>query len=424
MHKNKKIGLALSGGGFRAAAFHLGTLKKLNELGILKNIDVISTISGGSIVGAYYVFNKDNFDFFWKNFQEILKKNLILRACLSSGFVIRALILTATVFVFYYLTNSCSWTVVYLLLLLIFIGCFFYKIFPTTYLIRKQYDSLIYKEKELKDLPEKPQLIINSTNLDTGTLFSFTKEYSFDSSYKYPPYNIDPNFDTKDFSIAVAVACSTAVPYAFSPTVLRFKSNGKLIRPKLVDGGVYDNQGIYRVAGNDPKYKTDIVIVSDASAPFVKKFYGINPLPVLGRIMSVMMKRIKSVQFLQSIYEEKEDKLWEIGYYSLDWNYENCLAGFYTAASKDKIRPHLLEYHNITDEMKKNKKLMTEHLKKSIGYEKIIQNGLSNEEINFVKKISTSLKALTEKEIDLLSRHSEALTEIQVKLYCPMPITE
>jgi NTE family protein len=48
------IGIALSGGGFRAAAFHLGTLNKLQELGVLSEARVISSISGGSIAGAYY----------------------------------------------------------------------------------------------------------------------------------------------------------------------------------------------------------------------------------------------------------------------------------------------------------------------------------------------------------------------------------
>jgi len=44
----KTIGLALSGGGYRAAGFHLGTLRALNKLGVLPNIDRFSTISGGS----------------------------------------------------------------------------------------------------------------------------------------------------------------------------------------------------------------------------------------------------------------------------------------------------------------------------------------------------------------------------------------
>ena len=54
MGEGTRIGVSLSGGGYRAAAFHLGTLKKLHELGILQKTDVISTISGGSILGAYY----------------------------------------------------------------------------------------------------------------------------------------------------------------------------------------------------------------------------------------------------------------------------------------------------------------------------------------------------------------------------------
>ena len=48
-----RIGLALSGGGFRASIFHLGVLRRLAEAGWLNKIDVISTVSGGSIVGAF-----------------------------------------------------------------------------------------------------------------------------------------------------------------------------------------------------------------------------------------------------------------------------------------------------------------------------------------------------------------------------------
>ena len=49
-----KLGLALSGGGFRAAFFHIGVLARLAELGLLYRVEVISTVSGGSIVGALY----------------------------------------------------------------------------------------------------------------------------------------------------------------------------------------------------------------------------------------------------------------------------------------------------------------------------------------------------------------------------------
>lgn len=49
-----KIGLALSGGGFRASLYHLGVLARLAELDVLRQVEILSCVSGGSIVGAFY----------------------------------------------------------------------------------------------------------------------------------------------------------------------------------------------------------------------------------------------------------------------------------------------------------------------------------------------------------------------------------
>src|SRR3954469_12402362 len=49
-----KVGLALSGGGFRASLFHIGVLARLAELDLLRHVEVLSCVSGGSIVGAHY----------------------------------------------------------------------------------------------------------------------------------------------------------------------------------------------------------------------------------------------------------------------------------------------------------------------------------------------------------------------------------
>jgi NTE family protein len=51
--EEKRIGLALSGGGFRAAAFHLGVFRKLQEHDLLAKVDLLSCVSGGSIAGAF-----------------------------------------------------------------------------------------------------------------------------------------------------------------------------------------------------------------------------------------------------------------------------------------------------------------------------------------------------------------------------------
>jgi hypothetical protein len=49
-----KVGLGLSGGGFRAALFHIGVLAQLAERDVLRSVEVLSCVSGGSIVGAHY----------------------------------------------------------------------------------------------------------------------------------------------------------------------------------------------------------------------------------------------------------------------------------------------------------------------------------------------------------------------------------
>lgn len=48
-----RIALCLSGGGYRAALFHLGALRRLNELGVLSQVNLISSVSGGSILAGH-----------------------------------------------------------------------------------------------------------------------------------------------------------------------------------------------------------------------------------------------------------------------------------------------------------------------------------------------------------------------------------
>lgn len=64
-----KLGLALAGGGFRASLFHLGVLHRMAELDLLRQVEVMSTVSGGSILGALYFL--------------VLKKELETKATLT-----------------------------------------------------------------------------------------------------------------------------------------------------------------------------------------------------------------------------------------------------------------------------------------------------------------------------------------------------
>src|SRR4051794_29235769 len=47
------IALCLSGGGFRAALFPLGALRRLNGLALLSQITSVSGVSGGSVIAAF-----------------------------------------------------------------------------------------------------------------------------------------------------------------------------------------------------------------------------------------------------------------------------------------------------------------------------------------------------------------------------------
>jgi len=53
----KKIGLALSGGGFRATLYHLGLVRFLRDAGVLRQVTHITSVSGGSIMAAHLALN-------------------------------------------------------------------------------------------------------------------------------------------------------------------------------------------------------------------------------------------------------------------------------------------------------------------------------------------------------------------------------
>ncbi len=70
------IGLALSGGGSRAIAFHLGCLRALHDRGVLDRVRVISGVSGGSVMTGLWAYSNDTFDEFDARVTELLRRGL------------------------------------------------------------------------------------------------------------------------------------------------------------------------------------------------------------------------------------------------------------------------------------------------------------------------------------------------------------
>jgi Patatin-like phospholipase len=72
------IGLALSGGGFRASLFHLGVIRRLRAEDRLRELDCIASVSGGSITAAHLLANCDKYNSSPKDFDTVASELISL----------------------------------------------------------------------------------------------------------------------------------------------------------------------------------------------------------------------------------------------------------------------------------------------------------------------------------------------------------
>ena len=75
----RDIGLALSGGGSRAIAFHLGCFRALKDRGILRRVQVVSGVSGGAVIAAMYAYGDAGFEAFEARVTDFLVRGLVRR---------------------------------------------------------------------------------------------------------------------------------------------------------------------------------------------------------------------------------------------------------------------------------------------------------------------------------------------------------
>ncbi len=90
----RDIGLALSGGGFRAAAFHLGCLRALHDRDLLDRVQVVSGISGGALLAALWAYGPADFAAFDELTVALLRRGLqgdLIRRALRPGAAARNL---------------------------------------------------------------------------------------------------------------------------------------------------------------------------------------------------------------------------------------------------------------------------------------------------------------------------------------------
>jgi predicted acylesterase/phospholipase RssA len=220
-----QIGLALSGGGFRATLFHLGVVRFLHEAGLLASVKRIGAVSGGSILAAHLGLNWEKY--VGKEFdiaaQEIIN---FVREDIR-GNVIRRWIL-AWVTLIPRLLKPKRWTF--------------------TTLLQGYYDRL-FQHARLKDLgtfAKCPEIFFNCASLGTGQPCSFG-QLCFMWSEKGKEK--DP-ISSPNTRVDFAVAASSAFPPLFPPIAISHEILScdieKFPNPfYLTDGGVYDNLGNY-----------------------------------------------------------------------------------------------------------------------------------------------------------------------------------
>ncbi len=250
-----RIGLALSGGGSRAIAFHLGCLRALHDLGILQHIRVLSTVSGGSVIGALFAATDAPFQDFEQKVRELLRRGLtrsMIRTIFTTPEGVKAalcwsilapinvtlILLSWAAWLFSFLAspaNRESWRLPNLHAPL-------RRFASRTTILRRALDDDVFKGRRLHDLPTgTARLIINATELRTGSAFYFGSEDS--GGWRFGKLAVN------DITLAHAVAASAAYPlflpaldeeFAFD----RRDGTRRVERVILSDGGIYDNLGL------------------------------------------------------------------------------------------------------------------------------------------------------------------------------------
>jgi predicted acylesterase/phospholipase RssA/tetratricopeptide (TPR) repeat protein len=329
-----RVGLALSGGGFRASFFHIGVLAYLAERDVLRSIEVLSCVSGGSILGAHYYLEVRKL-LKTKHDHEVTANDYIdLVRRLETDFLagvesnIRCQVLSE------FWTN---------LKAMVWPG------YTRTRRLGELYESAIYslvddgegdEPRYLSDLfvmpkdepptfrpkydnwrraAKVPMLVLNATTLNTGHNWQFTASWmgeppagidtEIDGNYwlrrmyyweaprlrnvwRHPLLRWLQPIDYRRVRLGHAVAASSCVPGLFEPLVLPKLYPGKTVR--LVDGGVHDNQGVASLLEQD----CNVLLVSDASgqmAPMDQPSDGRLAVPL--RAFSVSMSRVRQAQY-------------------------------------------------------------------------------------------------------------------------------
>lgn len=268
--ESQRVALCLSGGGYRAALFHLGALRRLNELGVLSDLDTITSVSGGSIMAAHLARCVHPWPSPGTAFADWESKvaapfRAFVKHDIRTGPVLKRYLL------------PWHWPV---------------RSTQVKALEAKYYRLLT--QQSLIDLPERPNFVFCATDISHGInwVFERTRVGDYKSRYTTPDAT---------WPVARAVAASSCFPPVFDPMSLDkdWQAQGTnasnpgadaTIKPRLSDGGVYDNMGL------EPAWKRHAaVIVSDGGAPF-RPFQSKSPFRLWMRYFGIASNQVGALR--------------------------------------------------------------------------------------------------------------------------------
>lgn len=437
----KKIGLALSGGGYRAAAYHIGTLRALNRLGILEKVDVISSVSGGSITAAYYALHKDNFDEFENAIRSKLQRGVLgwtiavlIIECLAiaglHGWLVSLVIDSYGLCMVWksVIIIVLSFAVIAIIILLM------HKVVPTSCLIEKVYACKFFGKKTLSNLPKTPVVAMNATDVELNRQFTFS-QIKVDAAEQYE----EGYFKNIEMPISLAVMASSAYPM-FAPVRIprKYISDECNQSPILVDGGIYDNQGAHKLTERGD-YHTDYIVVSDAGNTEMNREGTWNIASLLFKVINLMMNRIDKMQRRDNLYMrkkigDKNQKYSQYAYVVLEWlpANKNLIEAFINNISSGYVPKYVCESHGLTEDLvrrvldgdKMAKMEAQEIVETHIQWVELYRSQPNKDTIDKALNVGTNLLGLSKCKIDALIKCAEWMTEVQVRTYLPNLIQE
>lgn len=275
----QNMAVSLSGGGYRATAFHLGTLSYLDnvefqEEKLFKKVTTISTISGGTLTGvmvALYLAKGDTLDGAYQKLYKLLHQDELLKLAFNK------------------VNNLKNWDNPTKTKNLINA---FSEVYDDKFYDRATYQTLFDGDQsQLKDI------IFGSTELSFGHQFRFQNNGKFGDFYINLPQEIAGNVRLAD-----AAASSSCFPGGFEPMIMptdySSAADGPIVQywkkkeaekkdsnyqpTGIMDGGIIDNQGIEGVlltekrrAKSDIPY-TGTYIISDVSGRTMEPYKVID----------------------------------------------------------------------------------------------------------------------------------------------------